>query len=189
MTPHLLAVFNDVVLVDGSATFASELSERFPDATVVCSLFEEFETTEAFDTIVMGNILEHVADPRQLLERARDWLSPNGHIYISVPNAYSIHRQAAVLLGLLENQYSFNDADVHHGHRRVYDPGSLRADVNAAGLHIEVSGGYWLKPLSNAQIEASWTPEMLDAFMELGERYPDIAAQIYVVASATTGRL
>jgi hypothetical protein len=36
--------------------------------------------------------------------------------------------------------------------------------------------------VSNKQIEANWTPEMLDAFMQLGERYPDIAGEIYVVA-------
>ena len=56
-----------------------------------------------------------------------------------------------------------------------------------AGLAIEKSGGYWLKPLSNRQIEATWTPQMLDAFMQLGERYPDIAAEIYVVATAARG--
>jgi hypothetical protein len=47
---------------------------------------------------------------------------------------------------------------------------------------IQVFGGYWLKPLSNAQLEAHWTPEMLEAYMQVGERYPDIAAEIYVIA-------
>ena len=41
-----------------------------------------------------------------------------------------------------------------------------------------------MKPLSNAQIESQWTPQMLEAFFQLGERYPDIAAEIYVVARA-----
>ncbi|WP_281051516.1 hypothetical protein [Thauera sp. GDN1] len=59
---------------------------------------------------------------------------------------------------------------------------SFRGDFLKAGLSIEVSGGYWLKPVSNGQIERDWTPEMLDAFMVLGERYPDIAGEIYVVA-------
>jgi hypothetical protein len=51
-------------------------------------------------------------------------------------------------------------------------------------LQIEFFGGYWLKPLSNQQIEENWTPSMLDVFMRLGERYPDIAGEIYVVARA-----
>ena len=39
-------------------------------------------------------------------------------------------------------------------------------------LQIKFFAGYWLKPLSNQQIEELWTPSMLDAFMHLGERYP-----------------
>jgi len=77
-----------------------------------------------------------------------------------------------------------NDTDRHHGHRRVYDPESLRADVHAAGLRIRVFGGFWLKPVSNAQIEETWSDAMLDSFFALGERHPDIAAEIYVVADA-----
>jgi hypothetical protein len=51
-----------------------------------------------------------------------------------------------------------------------------------AGFGIEIFGGYWLKPVSIRQIDETWTPEMLAAFMALGERYPDIAGEIYVIA-------
>jgi len=94
-----------------------------------------------------------------------------------------VHRQAAVIMGLLPHEAALNEADLAHGHRRVFDPESFRACFNDGALAIDVFGGYWLKPLSNPQIEASWSPEMVDAFMRLGERYPDIAAEIYVVAS------
>ncbi len=183
MTPLLLDAFERVVLVEGSAVFAEALKNRFADAVVVHALFEDFAPEEQFDTIVIGNVLEHVDEPRALLAAARDWLAPDGRLLASVPNAHSIHRQAAVLLGLLDDEHAFSEADVHHGHRRVYDPDSLRADVLGAGLSIEVFGGYWLKPLSNAQIEESWSDELLDAYMTVGERYPDIAAQLYVVAT------
>ena len=101
----------------------------------------------------------------------------------AVPNARSIHRQAAVDMGLLEHEEGMNEMDRHHGHRRVFNPETFRQAFKASGLRIDVFGGYWLKPVSNAQIEESWTPEMLHTFMRLGERYPDIAAEIYVVAS------
>jgi len=184
MTENLAGVFSHLVAVEGSAAFCASLAERFPGVRVVHSLFEEFETDERFDTIAMGHVLEHVAEPRELLRRARGWLAPGGTIVAAVPNALSLHRQAAVDMGLLESEHSFNEADLHHGHRRIYDPVSLRADVRAAGLSIRASGGFWLKPVSNDQIEASWTPQMLAAFMRLGERYPDIAAEAYVVAQA-----
>jgi hypothetical protein len=37
--------------------------------------------------------------------------------------------------------------------------------------------------VSNAQTDEWFTDEMIDAFLALGERYPDIAAEIYVIAS------
>ena len=43
-------------------------------------------------------------------------------------------------------------------------------------------GGYWLKPVSNRQVEELWTPAMPEALVTLGDRYPDIAAELYVVA-------
>ena len=86
-------------------------------------------------------------------------------------------------MGILREEDTLNELDLHHGHRRVFNPETFRNCVAPAGLKIEIFGGYWMKPVSNAQIEASWTPEMIEAFMVLGERYPDIAGEIYVVAS------
>jgi hypothetical protein len=86
-------------------------------------------------------------------------------------------------MGLLPAENALNVTDVHHGHRRVFDPESFRGAFVQAALHIEVFGGYWLKPVSNAQIEGHWTAEMIEAFMQIGERYPDIAGEIYVVGT------
>ena len=184
MTPLLAAAFPDLTLVEGAHAFCDSLRRRFPDATVIRSLFEDFSPPARFDTIVLGHVLEHVDCPAAILRRARSWLAPGGVICAVVPNARSLHRQAAVLMGMLASESSLNETDLHHGHRRVYDPESLRADFAAAGLKIGIFGGYWLKPLSNAQLEQSWTPQMIEAFMQLGERYPDIAGEIYVIASA-----
>lgn len=182
MSELLHREFESFTAVDGSDRFCDALRNRFPDAEVVHSLFEEFAPSRRFDAIVIGRVLEHVVDPRALLALAREWLEPAGAIYAAVPNARSLHRQGAVLMGLLADEHELNETDIHHGHRRVYDPESFRQDFLAAGLKIRVFGGYWIKPVSNAQIEASWTPEMIRAFMALGERYPDIAAEIYVIA-------
>ncbi len=183
MTEHLYEHFPDLTLVEGAGPFARALRDRYPRAQIYCSLFEEFSPTERFDTIVLGHVLEHLSEPTDLLGRASKWLVDDGVILAAVPNARSLHRQAAVIMGLLNEEHELNDMDRHHGHRRVYDPESLRADFHQAGLIVDIFWGYWMKPVSNAQIEASWTPEMLEAFMVLGERYPDIAGEIYVVAT------
>jgi 2-polyprenyl-3-methyl-5-hydroxy-6-metoxy-1,4-benzoquinol methylase len=182
MTEQLAAAFPTLTLVDGSSAFCRDLADRYPAATVVHSLFEEYTPEQQFDTVVLGHVLEHVVDPVGLLENVRQWVAPGGVALAAVPNSHSLHRQAAVLMGLLPTEDALNETDLHHGHRRVYDLPGLRADFAAAGWTVTTTGGYWLKPLSNAQTAEQWTQEMLDAYMQLGERYPESAAEIYVVA-------
>ena len=182
MTDLLAGVFPDLTIVEAAPVFCDLIRGRHPGARVIHSLFETFEPTETYDTIVMGHVLEHVEQPIALLSRAKNWLTDNGVICAAVPNARSVHRQAAVLMGLLKGENELNEADIHDGHRRVYDPESFRGEFIRAGLRIVHFGGFWLKPVSNAQIAAHWNDVMLDAFMQLGERYPDIAAENYVIA-------
>jgi 2-polyprenyl-3-methyl-5-hydroxy-6-metoxy-1,4-benzoquinol methylase len=182
MTPHLYRAFPELTLVEGAEAFCRDLRERFPAAQVAQSLFEDFRPAEVFDTIVLGHVLEHVENPGDVLRRARGWLAPGGVVCCAVPNARSLHRQAAAMMGLIQTEHELNATDLHHGHRRVYDPESLRAEFARSGFRVEHFGGYWLKPLSNAQMESAWTTDMSDAFLRLGERYPDIAAEIYVIA-------
>lgn len=182
MTQQLARLADTLTLVEGAPTFCKILQERFPRATVVQSLFEEYSPTIKFDAIVLGHILEHVEDPLQIVINAGQWLAPGGIMLAAVPNARSIHRQAAVLMGLLKSEDELNSNDIHHGHRRVFNPETFRNVFLQARLKIDYFGGYWMKPVSNSQIEQSWTPEMLDAFMALGERYPDIAAELVIVA-------
>jgi len=61
-----------------------------PGLTKVHALFEESNRVTRFDTIVMDHILEHIAEPVALLNRAGNWLAPpdvsswafqNGHSF------------------------------------------------------------------------------------------------------------
>lgn len=183
MTDILYQSFEDLTIVEGANKFCIDLEKRFPKAHIINNLFEEFNPDKKFNTIILGHVLEHVEKPVEILNKTKTWLAPNGVICAAVPNARSLHRQAAVMMGLLESEYSLNEADIHHGHRRVYNPETFRADFISAGLKIQHFGGYWLKPVSNTQIEQSWNEKMLNSFMQLGERYPDIAGEIYIIAS------
>jgi len=189
MTGLLAATGRSLTVVDGSRTFCESIAQRFPQVRVVHSLFEDFAPARAFDNIILGHVLEHVEDPIRILHRAAGWLAAGGRLLAAVPNSRSLHRQAAVLMSLLSSEDELNELDIHHGHRRVFDPDSFKQCFFAAGLNVEAFGGYWLKPLSNQQIEQTWTAEMLEAFMQLGERYPEIAGEIYVVARAGSDKL
>jgi trans-aconitate methyltransferase len=182
-TRLLLDAFEDVTVIDGSPLLADKIAQRFPGVTVACELFERWEPDRTFDTIVLNHTLEHVNDPVEILSHAARWLAPGGVLCASVPNCRSLHRQAAEIMALLPTADSLTPSDLRAGHRRVASPESFRAMFSQAKLHVDHFGGYWIKPLSNDQTDRWFTPEMIDAFLELGERYPDIAAEIYVIAS------
>jgi SAM-dependent methyltransferase len=42
-----------------------------------------------FDVIYLAHVFEHLANPHQSLDRFRNWLSPNGILVLTVPNAHS----------------------------------------------------------------------------------------------------
>lgn len=180
MTRFLLKHFDTLTVVEGSP----ELLKGIPDApnlVKVHALFEEFEPDRRFDTVIMEHILEHVEQPTPLLRRAREWVAPDGRILVGVPNGHSIHRLVAVKMGLLKHPCQLNDRDVALGHRRVYTPGTLREDLQTAGLEILEMGGVFLKPVSNQQIQDHWTEAMVNAFYELGNDFPEHAAELYAV--------
>jgi 2-polyprenyl-3-methyl-5-hydroxy-6-metoxy-1,4-benzoquinol methylase len=183
MTEMLVTHFKRVVAVDGSSKFCDEVRSRIKtdNLEVVCSLFEDFEVNEKFDTIIMAHILEHIENPVQMLKLANNWLKDNGVILIDVPTANSIHRQAGVKMGLLKRVDELNELDKKLGHRRVYTWETLQGDLKSAGLKIKEMGGIFLKTLTNSQIDKWWTEEMMNAFYELGKEYPEIAAEIYAV--------
>ncbi|TLD81163.1 class I SAM-dependent methyltransferase [Helicobacter sp. MIT 11-5569] len=185
MTRRLIKYADYLEIVEGSDYFSNALKKEFPNLSVNCCLFEEFKPTRKYDAIVMGHVLEHVESPVEILKLAKTWLKTDtsGIIFAAVPNSHSIHRQAAVKMGLLDSEKSMSEADVFHGHRRVYNLEEFLQEFVNAGLKVVASGGYWLKPLSNQQIKEQWNKEMIEAFMQLGEQYPEIAGDIYVAAS------
>ena len=183
MTKHLIRYVESLEVLEGSDTFCKNLKECYTDLPVHCSLFEEFKPSKTYNVIIMGHVLEHVESPQKILGLAKTWLKRDGILFAAVPNSHSIHRQAAVTMGILEDEKCMSEADVFHGHRRIYDLESFLQEFRDSGLTIISSGGYWLKPLSNSQIQAHWSKEMINAFMYLGEQYPQIAGDIYVVAT------
>lgn len=181
MTNLLLESFDRVTVVDGSPSLLEAIPEH-PRLTKVCALFEDFAPRTQFDTILLEHVLEHVDRPVTLLKSAKNWLVKGGVLIAGVPNARSIHRLAAVKMGLLEHPAALNERDVSQGHRRVYTVDGLVADFEAAGLQVAETGGLFLKPLSHKQIEEQWTDSMISAFFELGREIPEFAADIYAVA-------
>ncbi len=185
MTQWLIHDFESVTVVDGSEVFIKEIREKInsPYVTFICSLFEEYSPTEKYDSILVSHILEHVDEPVLLLKRIKKWLASEGRCFISVPNADSLHRLIGVKMGMLTEKDSLNEQDLLLGHKRVYTPQLLKSHIASAGYHIIKYGGIMIKPVSNRQIEAEWSDELIDAFFKLGEDLPDLCSEIYAVIS------
>lgn len=145
-------------------------------------LFEEFDPAERYDLIVMAWILEHVADPGDLVRRAAEWLAPGGEIHIVVPNAESLHRRVGMCMGLLGRLDELNQGDLAMSHRRVYTWERVADDIAAAGLRLATMDGILLKPLPSALMDA-YPQELRDAFFELAPLAPRLCSEIYAVCS------
>jgi 2-polyprenyl-3-methyl-5-hydroxy-6-metoxy-1,4-benzoquinol methylase len=184
-TGLLTADFKRIIAVDGSSKALENLKKKIKSDQIVtiCKLFEEFDTKEAFNTIIMGHILEHVDNPVAILSRFNKFLSTNGRLLISVPNALSFHRLAAVKMGLLKDPYELNDTDRKKGHQRVYDRETLEKDVHDSGYKIIESTGYWLKFLNNTQILKNWNKQLIMTYMRLGNLAPDHTAELVIICT------
>lgn len=52
--------------------------------------FEDFDTEERFDLVLMLNLVEHVANPGSVLRKAAELLTPSGVAWIQTPNFHSL---------------------------------------------------------------------------------------------------
>lgn len=57
---------------------------------LVCSAEELELPTESLDLIVMTHVIEHLADPKSVLEKCGRWLRPGGTLIVSCPNFGSV---------------------------------------------------------------------------------------------------
>lgn len=182
MTRFLTNDFEFLDLVEGSKRLL-DLIPNYHNIRKYNSLFEVFDPDKHYNTIIMEHILEHIEFPKLILKKVKKWLDVKGVLIVGVPNAKSIHRLAAVKMGLLSSEYNLNERDYRLGHYRVYDLIELEKELKSVGFKIIHKGGVFFKPLSNKQIQDNWTREMKDAFFELGKDFQNNAAEIFIVVT------
>lgn len=75
-----------VVDIDSKARIAAEKNGHH----YFCGTIESFEDTKLYDAILMLNLIEHVANPKEVMQKAASLLSSNGRIIIKTPNYNSL---------------------------------------------------------------------------------------------------
>ncbi len=179
------ARFKDYTIIEGSPLVIKQFRRKYPDnpAQIVEGFFETFDSPRRFDLIVMGFVLEHVADPVGLLNYYRRFLSAQGRLFVAVPNAEAMNRRLGVQAGLLDNLQTLSENDRQLGHLRYYTVDSLRSDLEQAGYRLRRMEGIYLKPLTTAQIMSlQLDPKIIDGLCQLGVQYPELSCSLLAEA-------
>ena len=179
--------FERHVVLDGSPAVIQNFVENYPDCDVeiIETYFEKFDTTEKFDAIVMGFILEHVDNPFEIISRYKDFLSPGGKMFVAVPNAEVLNRKLGHLAGVLDDIEALSENDLLLGHKRYYTVNSLSEEINRAGYKIEKIEGIYLKPFTTSQIlSLDLDEKFIHSLCEVGVDYPELSCGILTQISA-----
>lgn len=88
---------------------------------------------DAFDLVLLADVLEHVPEPARLLDEVLGWLRPGGKLLVSLPNAVHWSVRAQVLWGRFD--YT-NKGILDRGHLRFLTLASARRLFDDAGLEI-----------------------------------------------------
>lgn len=133
VTEHLVAAGNTVVGVEIDAG-AAERARRFAERVHVVDLdTTSLATAESgpFDSILLGDVLEHLRDPAAVLRDLTALLAPDGNVVISLPHVGHID----VRLMLLEGRWDYQDEGLlDRTHLRWFTRASIRELLAEAGL-------------------------------------------------------
>jgi glycosyltransferase involved in cell wall biosynthesis len=93
----------------------------------------EWNSLPLFDVVVLADILEHLRDPLNTLQKCVEHLAPGGRVVITLPNA----AHWSVRLELLLGRFNYRPRGLFdQGHLRFFTRGSAEAMIRAAGLRI-----------------------------------------------------
>ena len=130
----------DVIAFDQSDSDMAEVSEMFDamiaEKQVPASAKARTEVGDAlhlpyadnaFDVVLMSEILEHIPDDTDAIAEMARVLAPGGHAAVTVPRYWPER-----VCWAFSDQYHANEG----GHVRIYKASELAAKVTAAGLEV-----------------------------------------------------
>jgi SAM-dependent methyltransferase len=127
LTRHLLENAKEVTAIDIDAEYLRVLSRtvRVPEGHALTvrnqNFLEDMTNLAGFDTIVLINVLEHLAEPEEALRRIYEALMPGGRAIVLVP-AFN---------------FLFSRFDELIGHHRRYTLRTLTSELTSAGFSIK----------------------------------------------------
>lgn len=128
----------DVTAVDLNEDFLRYARKKYTHGkfTTLQANLMEFRSTEPFDGVIMGEIIEHVAFPKDLLQTARANLKSGGMLFLTTPNGDEFgqplptYRQVTNIEELIPRQFHWGD------HLFLYTEDELRELLEEAGFEL-----------------------------------------------------
>lgn len=189
-TKLLTEHYQDITVLEASSDLIQVAQENLKDTPsrikFICHTFEDVELQEKFDAIFLIHTLEHLDDSTEVLRKIKSWLSPQGLLFLVVPNALAASRQIAVKMNLIPFNNAVSEGEWAHGHRRTYSFDTLELDAKNAGLTVFSRGGVFFKAVANFQFDLMLKHQIinqqyLDACYALGMQYPELCSSIFVI--------
>lgn len=117
-----------------------------------------------FDVVIMADILEHLKDPRSLLEKLRHFLTETGCILFSIPNG----AHGSVALELLDGKWEYrSEGLLDRSHLRFFDKDSLSFLLDETGYIISQLDRVIIHP-RDTEMKTPWDsyPRDVTAYIE-----------------------
>jgi methionine biosynthesis protein MetW len=134
-----------------------------------------------FDVIILADVLEHVADPAQMLALVRGCLRARGSVIISVPNVAHWTVRFRLLLG----RFDYADGGIMDAtHLRWYTRKSLLSLLHNAGFDVAsigCSAGLWMSEYNSRPLNLIPRRIRSMAVLLLLRLFPGLMACQYVV--------
>jgi SAM-dependent methyltransferase len=182
--------FEKNYLVEPIIEFCTRLEKKISTSDIVIQncLLEDARINTTFDLVVLSCVLHEVANPEILLKKAISFLSPEGYIYVDVPNARSIHRFFAVATGYLETIFGKTSTQEQmQQSETVYTEDTLNQFLQSNGLSVIESGSYFIKPFHHEKMQSLvdlriMTDKELDGLFTLGDLIKDFGSEIFALS-------
>lgn len=158
---------------------AADIAKYF--ANVICDNVECMEfpwQKDFFDYIILGDVLEHLHEPENILKKLHKHLKPTGQIIVSVPNV----KHFSVMQPLIvSDRFSYTDAGIlDRTHLKMYTGTELIDLITSCGYSI-TEGGHTVNGQPNEQEQQ--LINTLIAFSESKDPTDYLAYQYVIKAS------
>lgn len=100
----------------------------------VCADVETMDLGRRFDTIVAGEIIEHLENPGRFLRNLKRHLNPGGVLLISTPNPFYCSQTWKI--------WRHGMPQVHEDHVTWFDPLTMEQMLKRTGFRV--TEGYWV---------------------------------------------